>query len=59
MKIQINYIFNGGSSSNYMRVLDNYALDNPFFWNRYIVIVKFIEVINFFEVIERIMETIT
>ena len=50
---------NGGSSSIDIRVLDNYALNNSFFWNRCILIVEFIEVINFVEMIETIIETIT
>ena len=50
---------NGGSLSNDIRVLDNYALNNSLFWNRWILIVEFIEVINFVEMIETIIETIT
>ena len=44
--------FNGGSSSNNIRVFDCYATNNPFFRNWYILIVEFIEVINFAEVID-------
>ena len=50
MKIQKKIIsFNGGSSSNDITVLNNYAPNNPFFWNLYILIVEFIEVVNFVE----------
>ena len=42
-----------------IRVLNNYAPNNSFFWNRYILMVEFIEVIKFVEAIETIMETIT
>ena len=34
------------SSSNDIRVPDNYAPNNPFFWNWYILIVEFNEVIK-------------
>ena len=51
--------FNGDGSSIDIRVLNNYALNNPFLWNRYTLIVEFTEVINFVEVIETIIETIT
>ena len=44
--------FNGGSSSNNIRVFDSYAPNNLFFRNWYILIVEFIEVINFAEVID-------
>ena len=49
--------FNGDGSSIDIRVLNNYALNNPFLWNRYTLIVEFTEVINFVEVIETIIET--
>ena len=59
MKIQINDILLGWLVNKDVRVLNNYAPNNSFFWNRYILIVEFIEVINFLEAIETIMETIT
>ena len=49
----------GGSPSYDIRVLDNYVPSNPFHWNWYILIVEFIEVINFAEVIETIIAMIT
>ena len=49
--------FHGDGSSNDIRVLNNYALNNPSLWNRYTLIVEFTEVINFVEVIETIIET--
>ena len=59
MKIQINYILLGWLVNKDVRVLNNYAPNNSFFWNWYILIVEFIEVINFLEAIETIMEKIT
>ena len=59
MKIQINNILLWWLVTKDIRVLNNYAPNNSFFWNRYILMVEFIEVINFVEAIETIMETIT
>ena len=39
-------------------MLNNYALNNPFFLNRYILIVELIKVINFVELIETIIKII-
>ena len=36
----------------HIRVFDNYVSTNPFFRNRYILIVEFIEVISFLEAID-------
>ena len=44
--------FNGGSSENDIRVFNNYASNNLFFWNRYILVVEFIDAISFVEVID-------
>ena len=49
MKVRRVIPFNVGSQSNDIRVLDNYASDNPFFWNWYILIVEYIEVTTFLE----------
>ena len=59
MKIQINNILLWWLVTKDIRVLNNYAPNNSFFWNRYILMVEFVEVINFVEAIETIMETIT
>ena len=44
--------YHGGLPSNDIRVLDNHNPNNPFFWNRYNLIVDFNEVINFVDVID-------
>ena len=49
-----NKLYPSMAARHQIKVFDNYALNNPFFWNRCILLVEFIEVTNFVKGLKRL-----